>query len=118
MSDCWITVAVRASAPPLIAFALLTERPSGSPSILIIVRGSVFPSAPGVTETTSASAWALPTLLTAFWVAYFFPGAVLTIHPFGVGFSQNGKGEPGCVNVTVPPGDVASIGFSPGARPG
>src|SRR6267143_3571636 len=113
-----MTLAVRASAPPLVAFAFVTERPSGSPSILTIVWAPVFPSAPGVTAITSASARPLPIIVTAFWVVYFVPAAVFTIHPFGTVSTQIGNGEHVCVNVTVPLEAVAGIGFWPVGVPG
>src|SRR5919108_1637044 len=79
-----MTVAVRASAPPLVGFGLSTLR-SGSPrSIVVIVCASVFPSNPGFSAAIGAVALPpkAPTL-TAFWVAYRLPLSVRTTSPLG-----------------------------------
>src|SRR5205814_1859537 len=107
----------RGSTPPLVASLFFTEKLSGSPSILVMVPGPVFPSAPATTATTSTSAELLPVIFTAFWVAYFFPSCVLTFHPLGTVSSQSKKKQL-CVNVTVPLDGVAAICFWPVGVPG
>src|SRR5437762_607042 len=113
-----MTLALRASAPPVVGSALVTPRLSSVlPWIFLIVPASVLPAAPAVTATTATVAEPTgPISVTDFCVAYFFEASdVSTIHPFGT-VSEHKKQLK--ENVTLPVALAASICFVPVGVPG